>query len=212
MPCPARLTPSEPSRNGHTEIIDVDGDTLTVHEYDGDKLVKSVEGVMVDGRAVLDTSYYDERGKVSQTIHAEMARLETKNGWTGAVMNRSVTWYKDGQVERTLGDEMYLRTNNTGSPTMSLSGNDFSRMTGKLDGDSDTLILKLTGEEHKLSYHARHSGVLRQQAAGQEYRHRPVGPFYTEIQPPRRGCGGHGAHVHPRDFPRHHAVRVQPRV
>ncbi|OIQ49090.1 hypothetical protein BerOc1_01010 [Pseudodesulfovibrio hydrargyri] len=152
---PGGLAHSERTlKNGHTEIIDIDGGTLTVREYDGDKLVKSVDGTMGDERAVLDTTYYDETGKVSQTIHAEMARIEEKGGWTGAVMNRSVTWYKDGQVERTLGDEMYMRTRNTGQATISLSGNEFSRMTEDVDGDADTLVLKLTNEDHSLSYHA----------------------------------------------------------
>ncbi|WP_338668014.1 hypothetical protein [Pseudodesulfovibrio methanolicus] len=141
-------------KNGHTEIIDVDGETLTVREYDGDKLVKSVDGTMADGRAVLDTSYYDKNGKVSQTIHAEMARLETKNGWSGAVMNRSVTWFKNGQIERTLGDEMFLRTKNPAGGTISLSGNDLSRMTGKMGNDTDSLVRALTVESHNLSYHA----------------------------------------------------------
>ncbi|WP_319583601.1 hypothetical protein [uncultured Pseudodesulfovibrio sp.] len=149
------LTHSERTlKNGHTEIIDIDGGTLTVHEYNGSRLVKSVDGTMLDGRAVLDTSYYDENGKVSQTIHAEMARLESKSGWSGAVMNRSVSWYDNGRVERTLSDEMYMRTRNTGSPTISLSGNDFSRMTGDLDGDATTLVRKLTSEDHSLNYHA----------------------------------------------------------
>jgi hypothetical protein len=83
-----------------------------------------------------------------------MARLETKNGWSGAVMNRSVTWFKNGQIERTLGDEMYLRTRNKGKATVSVSGNEFSRMTGEMDGDAATLIHKLTSEDHSLSYHA----------------------------------------------------------
>jgi hypothetical protein len=152
---PGNLTHSERTlKNGHTEIIDVDGDTLTVREYDGDKLVKTVDGNMVDGRAVLDTAYYDESGKVSQTIHAELARLETKNGWSGAVMSRSVSWFENGQTVRTLSDEMYMRTRNTGQPTVSLSGNDFSRMTKGVDGDADTLVRQLTSEEHSLNYHA----------------------------------------------------------
>lgn len=152
---PGNLTHSERTlKNGHTEIIDVDGDTLTVREYDGDKLVKSVDGTMVDGRAVLDTNYYDETGKVSQTIHAEMSRLEKKNGWSGAVMNRSVTWYKNGQVERTLGDEMYMRTRNIGKATVSVSGNDFARMTKNVEGNAATLVRKLTSEDQSLNYHA----------------------------------------------------------
>ncbi|XXJ20854.1 hypothetical protein ACR42D_15200 [Desulfovibrio caledoniensis] len=141
-------------KNGHVEVVDVDGETLTVREYNGDKLVKSVDGTMVNGRAVLDTTYFDEQGKVSQTIHAEMYRLEDKNGWSGAVMNRSVTWYKDGQIERTLGDEMFLRTRNLGKDAAAMSGKDFSRMTDAMDGDSDSLLLKLTHENHSLSYHA----------------------------------------------------------
>jgi hypothetical protein len=152
---PGNLTHAERTlKNGHTEIIDIDGGGLTVREYDGDRLVKSVDGTMADGRAVLDTSYYDERGKVSQTIHAEMAPLETKNKWSGAVMNRSVTWFENGQVSRTLGDEMYLRTRNIGKAFISVSGNEFSRMTGSLDSNGDTLIRKLTNEDHSLSYHA----------------------------------------------------------
>jgi len=103
---------------------------------------------------VLDTTYYDKRGKVSQTIHAEMAPLENKNKWSGAVMNRSVTWFEDGQVTRTLGDEMYLRTRNFGQATINVSGNEFTRMTGDLANDGDTLIRMLTNEEHSLSYHA----------------------------------------------------------
>lgn len=141
-------------KNGHTEIIDVEGATLTVREYNGDKLVKSVDGTMADGRAVLDTNYYDKNGKVSQSIHAEMAKLETKSGWSGAVMNRSVTWFENGQTVRTLADEMFLRTKNSGGGAISLSGNDLSRMTGKLADDTDSLARTLTVETHNLNYHA----------------------------------------------------------
>ncbi|MGE4194335.1 MAG: hypothetical protein AB7E51_13160 [Pseudodesulfovibrio sp.] len=150
---PSGLTHAERTlKNGHTEIIDIDGGTLTVREYDGDRLVKSVDGTMADGRAVLDTTYYDESGKASQTIHAELATLETRNGWSGAVMTRSVQWFEDGRTVRTMGDEMYLRTRNDGPATV--GGNEWGRMTGEMKNDSDSLVRMLTSEEHSLGYHA----------------------------------------------------------
>ena len=152
---PSGLTHAEHTlKNGHTEIIDIDGETLTVREYDGDRLVKSVDGSMNGDQAVLDTTYYDKSGKASQTIHAEMAKLEKKNGWSGAVVTRSVQWFEDGRTVRTMNDEMYLRTKNTGQATVALSGNDMERMTGELEGDSDGLVRHLTNEDHNLSYHA----------------------------------------------------------
>jgi hypothetical protein len=142
-------------KNGHTEIMTIEDGKLTVREYDGDRLVKSVDGIMGDHRAVLDTTFYDETGQVSQTIHAELAQLKDKSDWSGAAMTRSVTWFEDGKAVRTLGDEMLLRTRNTGKAfSMSASGNDFRRMTGRVDGDADGLLRNLTNEKHNLSYHA----------------------------------------------------------
>lgn len=141
-------------KNGHTEIMKIEDGKLTVREYDGDRLVKSVDGTIVEGQAVLDTTYYDKSGKATQTIHSELTRLEEKNGWSGASMTRSVTWFEDGRTVRTLSDEMILRTHNEGAEGMKVGGNEFSRMTNKIDGDSDKLLQSLTHEDHNLSYHA----------------------------------------------------------
>lgn len=150
---PSNMTHAERTlKNGHTEIIDIDGGTLTVREYDGDRLVKSVDGTMEDGRAVLDTSFYDKDGTLTQTIHAEMTQMENKKGWTGAAMTRSVQWYEDGRIVRTLGDEMLLRTRNFGQTTV--GGNEWGKMTGRMESDSDSLVRQVTTEKHNVSYHA----------------------------------------------------------
>lgn len=141
-------------KNGHTEIMEIEGGKLTVREYDGDRLVKSVDGTMVEGLTVLDTTYYDKKGEATQTIHSELTRLDDKNGWSGANMSRSVTWFEDGRTVRTLSDEMTLRTRNIGTSSIKVGDNQFSRMTDEVDGDSDKLLRSLTYENHNLSYHA----------------------------------------------------------
>jgi antitoxin component YwqK of YwqJK toxin-antitoxin module len=141
-------------KNGHTEVIDIDGDRLEIREYDGDRLVKFVEGTMMNGRAIMDTSFYDESGKVSQTIHAELNELTGKNKWTGARMTRSVEWFKDGKSTRTLDDEMFLQTRNHDGQSAGLSVNTLNKMTDVRVDKSEDLVKFLTSEDHIVDYHA----------------------------------------------------------
>ncbi|MCJ2163592.1 MULTISPECIES: hypothetical protein [unclassified Pseudodesulfovibrio] len=141
-------------KNGHTEVIDIDGDRLEIREYDGDRLVKSVEGTMIDGRATMDTTFYDESGQVSQTIHAELNELTGKNKWTGARMTRSVEWFKDGKSTRTLNDEMFLQSRSYDGQSAGLSVNTLNKMTDVRADNSEDLVKYLTSEDHIVDYHA----------------------------------------------------------
>ena len=116
-------------KNGHTEVIEIDGNRLEIREYEGDRLVKSVDGTMINGRAIMDTTFYDESGEVCQTIHAELDELTGKNKWTGARMTRSVEWFKDGKSTRTMDDEMFLQTRNHDGQSAGLSVSSLNKMT-----------------------------------------------------------------------------------
>lgn len=99
-------------KNGNKEVVTIEDNKLEVFEYDtSGKLIKKVEGVLGDDAAVLDTEFYDENGRVNQTIHTELTGLgDTEDATTSARMSRTIQWFDNGQLTRRMHDSMDLES------------------------------------------------------------------------------------------------------
>ncbi|WP_461209457.1 hypothetical protein [Desulfocurvus sp. DL9XJH121] len=109
--------------NGNKQVVTLDGDHMTLEEYEGDKLVKKVEGTLNDDGVVLDTEIYGENGEVSQTIHTALSGLdEAMDTTSSAHMSRSIQWFDDGELVRQMSDSMTLESDYAGFGSDNLSG------------------------------------------------------------------------------------------
>jgi len=143
-------------KNGNVQKISLDGGSLSLEEFKNGKLVKSVTGTLSESGAVLDTEYYDSSGRISQSIHTELAKGESKGGWTTASMTRDVKWYDGGKLKGEMQDGMLLETlnskkfNDNGVAVFLKSILD--KGTAAVETDVKKMASMLTTERHSLEY------------------------------------------------------------
>ena len=100
--------------NGHRQVVTIDGDHLEIMEYDGDRLVMTIQGELSADGAVLDTDIIGLDGDVIQTLHTEMDFMDNEDGASLAHVSRSIQWFEDGELTRSMRDSMDLRSSYDG--------------------------------------------------------------------------------------------------
>ena len=143
-------------KNGHRQVVKIDGSSLAIQEYDSDRLVKSVTGE-IDGSLVsLDTEIYDKTGDVSQTIHTELQGLGTKDDMTLAEMSRDIEWFDGGKLTRRMHDDMRLASSYKGGvdPNIFLPSNLLAEATKPQPTDYEAFDWALSGDTHRSHYSA----------------------------------------------------------
>jgi len=93
-------------KNGNRRTVTVEGSSMLIEEYDGDKLVRKETGVISGDKMIRDIERYDDLGRVSQTSHAELTGLGDDGELTSeAVMTRSMKWFEKGELVREMRDK-----------------------------------------------------------------------------------------------------------
>lgn len=157
-------------KNGHRQVVDIDGAAITIEEYDGDRLIKSTQGRLDSGSMVLDTEIYDKSGAVEQTLHTEIvnADQETMEHWTAAKVSRSIQWFDNGELTRRMRDSMILQSHSTanrdpenfarylqGITDSDVDPNSLAALTGLVTDDTNKTDYEATIEEFAGGHLAR---------------------------------------------------------
>jgi len=95
-------------KNGNKQVTTIKGSELLVMEYDGDRLVRKETGLLTGNSVIKDVEYYDEAGKLAQSIHSELVGLEDGGLSSKATLKRSANWYANGVLTREYSDSMEL--------------------------------------------------------------------------------------------------------
>lgn len=153
-------------KNGNRQVVSIDGSKLTIEEFDGNKLVRRVNGVLGNDGAVMESEIYDENGKISQKMLTEFAGLSSGEK-SSAVVKRSVEWFKNGERIRTMQDSMKLDSRYV-TPQKAISESLLSYGTEGLSGDIKPLMRPPTTDYHSTYYSAQitefESGVRTREA------------------------------------------------
>jgi len=144
--------------NGNVQKIAIEDENLSIEEFKDGKLVKSITGTLTAQGAVLDTEFYDESGRVRQSIHTELVQGEKlKGGWTVGTMSRQVQWFEGGELRGEMQDQMLLQTNNLGKDSKEI-GESINQMlrrgTTEVKTDVDALVDVVSVEKHVFDYFA----------------------------------------------------------
>lgn len=149
--------------NGHRQVVTIDGSNLLVQEFDGDKLIMSMEGVISADGVILDTEIYNDRGEVVQTLRTQMDFLENDGEASLAHVSRNVQWFEDGEVTRSMRDSMDLRSTylgkGGGSDTIAanldggtLNVDGLMEIDGVAAADLEELAGQVTVDQHDIKY------------------------------------------------------------
>ncbi len=95
-------------KNGNKQVTSIENGELSVMEYDGDRLVRKETGVIKGGTLTKDIEYYDENGRIAQSVHSQLTGLDMNGGTTNAVLTRSANWYSNGELVREYSDSLSL--------------------------------------------------------------------------------------------------------
>jgi hypothetical protein len=148
-------------KNGNKQVVSIKDDLLEIEEFKNGKLVKTVSGSITDTGAILDTEYYDESGRVSQSIHTEIQAGDgSEKGWSLATMNRSVKWFESGNLKGEMQDGMRLDSWNNRAAEADAEATVQSMLgtaTTAVASDVDEMSKKLTTEKHITQYYANFS-------------------------------------------------------
>lgn len=138
----------------------VEGDTAELLEYEGDRLVRRIQGTRNGEFAVLDTEQYDAAGALNQTVHATVQGL----GGDSVSVDRRVAWFESGVLTLELEDSMTL------GRSLGDNGDDESPLVaqaltqGSTAGQTDgQVLLDATAQEFTRQ---NYSGVVRQYSGG----------------------------------------------
>ena len=149
--------------NGNRQVVTIDGSNLLVQEFDGDKLIMSMEGEISAAGVLLDTEIYNDRGEVVQTLRTQMDFLENEGDTSLAHVSRNVQWFEDGELTRSMRDSMDLRSTylgqGGGSDTMAanLDGGTVNvdglmEIDGVAAADLEELAGQVTVDQHDIKY------------------------------------------------------------
>lgn len=146
-------------KGGVVQKVSIEGDKLTIEETKNGKLIRTVNGTIFEGGMSLDTEYYDSAGRLSQSIHTDIAQGEAAAGWTGAVMSRDIKWYEGGDLKGEMQDNMILQTWNSGdSLDEDTAGSVLTllkRGSEEVNTDTDSLLSAVTVEKQHADYYAQ---------------------------------------------------------
>ncbi|WP_319471252.1 hypothetical protein [uncultured Pseudodesulfovibrio sp.] len=145
--------------NGHRQTVTIEDGKLEILEYDQDRLVKSVKGTISGDTVLLDTELYDKSGDVTQSIHAEMNRMENSTNGGMAQLERQVKWFKNGELSGEMQDSMMLTTSITfADPPIHESSSEVKKLLNTamspVADDVETASRKITDETHSTYYYA----------------------------------------------------------
>lgn len=134
--------------NGNRQIVSIENSELKIEEYDeNNKLVRKVEGSLTSEGAVLNTQIFNKNNEVIQEINTQFEGLTTGKK-SSAKVSRSVQWFEDGQVKRTMEDSMLLKSSYRSLDSVISYG------TKKISDDFESLVAKQTQDSHRTNYKA----------------------------------------------------------
>jgi hypothetical protein len=136
--------------NGNRQVYSIQGSKLTIEEYDGDDLVRKVNGELTADGAILNTQIFNKNGKLTQEINTEFAGLSTGER-SSARVTRSAQWYDKGKLIRNMDDSMQLGSHYA-DPNKALSSALASYGTKKIEGDFNSLTQKNTKDYQSTDY------------------------------------------------------------
>lgn len=97
--------------NGNKQVVTIDGSHVEILEYCGSVLVGKVEGELDSDKAELDSERYDVFGNLELSMHTTMEGLSANTlSMTSASMDRTIKWYDNGQLSRSMEDSTTLRS------------------------------------------------------------------------------------------------------
>jgi hypothetical protein len=91
--------------NGNRQVVTIDGSSMEIFEYDGDSLVRHETGEIAGSRVIREVEYYGADGKVSQSARVVLT-TEGDKADGPASMERSMQWFENGELVRSLADSM----------------------------------------------------------------------------------------------------------
>lgn len=136
--------------NGNKQIVTIEGSKLTIEEYDGDNLIRQVNGDLTSDGAVLSTQIFDKNGKLAQNITTTFSSLSTGDQ-SSAKITRSTQWYENGELFRTMEDSMKLDSRYL-DPAKGIPKSLLTYGTDEISGDMKALAKKPTQDFHSTSY------------------------------------------------------------
>ncbi len=126
-------------KNGNRRTVTMEGSSMLIEEYDGDKLVRKETGVISGDKMIRDIERYDDLGRVSQTSHLELTGLGDDGELTSeAVMTRSMKWFEKGELTREMRDKATVGATYRGymsDPGEAYAVNSLEDLTGKVTQD-----------------------------------------------------------------------------
>ncbi|WP_027177863.1 hypothetical protein [Maridesulfovibrio bastinii] len=136
--------------NGNRQVFSIQGSKLTIEEYDGDDLVRKVNGELTADGAILNTQIFNKNGKLTQEINTEFTGLSTGDN-SAAKVTRSAQWYDNGKLIRNMDDSMQLESKYR-DPNKALSDSLVAYGTKKINGDFNELTQQNTTDYHSTNY------------------------------------------------------------
>ncbi|WP_147819978.1 hypothetical protein [Salidesulfovibrio onnuriiensis] len=98
--------------DGSKEIVSVKDNEIEILKYQGDRLVSKTTGFADSTSATTNTEYYDEEGKLIQTASVIVSGIDdTSSKESRASLQRSMQWFKDGEVVREMRDWNVVQAN-----------------------------------------------------------------------------------------------------
>ncbi len=138
-------------KNGNKQVTTINGSELLVMEYEGDRLVRKETGTLGSGSIVKDIEYYDEAGRLAQSVHSELASTDGSGFESSAVLTRSASWYSGDALVREYTDSMELSAGYDEMPSFDLDEEDLQDLTslaGAITKDNVTTHFNATVRDY----------------------------------------------------------------
>jgi len=133
---------------GNRQIVTLDGDSMEILEYRGERLVRRESGDISKDSVVKNVETFDARGNVASSVRTSLTGDDLESGSGGtATLSRETALYENGQIVRTLAESTKVTASYDNLDALD------SRKLEQAAGIED-FIRRVSGDATLTGYHA----------------------------------------------------------